>query len=166
MTVNFIRQAKSLSVNYRRFLGCIYLVLLTVSYAYSQGAAPINNAEILSNMDSSSYYQSVRTYVNPVLPGDHPDPTLLKVGNDFYHCGSSFHFTPYLPIYHSTDLVHWEVISRVLPPSKADWVSDRPSQEYGRAPSPISTVHTGSIFLQTGNGSAGLIHLRAHGRIL
>nr|WP_294948907.1 family 43 glycosylhydrolase [uncultured Mucilaginibacter sp.] len=65
--------------------------------------------------------------MNPVLPGDHPDPTLLKVGSDFYYCGSTFHFNPYLPIYHSTDLVHWEVISRVLPSAKAGWVNDRPS---------------------------------------
>ncbi|WP_158826601.1 family 43 glycosylhydrolase [Mucilaginibacter lacusdianchii] len=74
-----------------------------------------------------AYYQSVQTYVNPVLPGDHPDPTLLKVGDDFYHCGSTFHFNPYLPIYHSKDLIHWEIISRVLPASKAGWVSDKPS---------------------------------------
>ena len=63
--------------------------------------------------DSLSFYQSVKTYVNPVLPGDHPDPTLLKVGDDFYYCGSTFHFNPYLPIYHSKDLVHWEIISIV-----------------------------------------------------
>jgi beta-xylosidase len=75
-----------------------------------------------------SDYQHVNTYVNPVLPGDHPDPTLLKMGEDFYHCGSSFHFTPYMPVYHSKDLVHWEVIDRVLTPSKAGWVSDRPSE--------------------------------------
>src|SRR5665811_1973365 len=74
-----------------------------------------------------SFYQEVKTYTNPVLPGDHPDPTLLKVGDDFYHCGSTFHFNPYLPIYHSKDLIHWEVISRVLPAAKAAWVSDRPS---------------------------------------
>jgi beta-xylosidase len=74
-----------------------------------------------------SFYQQVKTYTNPVLPGDHPDPTMLKVGDDFYHCGSTFHFTPYMPIYHSKDLIHWEVIGRVLPPSKANWVSDRPS---------------------------------------
>lgn len=75
-----------------------------------------------------SSYQHVNTYVNPVLPGDHPDPTLLKVGNDFYHCGSSFHFNPYLPVYHSTDLVHWKVISRVVYPSNAaSFVADRPS---------------------------------------
>jgi xylan 1,4-beta-xylosidase len=78
-------------------------------------------------LDSSDFYQRAGTYVNPVLPGDHPDPTLLMVGNDFYHCGSSFHFTPYLPIYHSRDLVHWEVIARVVPPSAAGWVTDRPS---------------------------------------
>ena len=79
------------------------------------------------DQSDKSFYQEVKTYTNPVLPGDHPDPTLLKVGDDFYHCGSSFHFTPYMPIYHSSDLVHWEVIGRVLPPSKAGWVSDRPS---------------------------------------
>jgi xylan 1,4-beta-xylosidase len=77
--------------------------------------------------DSSAYYNEVRTYVNPVLSGDHPDPTLLKVGDDYYHCGSSFHFTPYLPIYHSKDLVHWKIISRVVPLAKAGFVTDRPS---------------------------------------
>jgi len=80
-----------------------------------------------TRIDSASFYNEVKTYVNPVLPGDHPDPTLLKVGDDFYHCGSSFHFNPYMPIYHSKDLVHWEIISRVLPPAKASWVTDRPS---------------------------------------
>jgi beta-xylosidase len=79
------------------------------------------------DQSDKSFYQEVKTYTNPVLPGDHPDPTLLKVGDDFYHCGSTFHFSPYMPIYHSKDLVHWKVIGRVLPPAKAGWVSDRPS---------------------------------------
>ncbi len=78
--------------------------------------------------DSAAFYSAALTYVNPVLPGDHPDPTLLKVGDDFYHCGSSFHFTPYLPVYHSRDLVHWEVIGRVVPPEvAASFVTDQPS---------------------------------------
>ncbi len=73
-------------------------------------------------------YNFVNTYINPVLPGDHPDPTMLKVGSDFYHCGSSFHLNPYLPIYHSKDMVHWEVISRVVSPAQAaSFVTDRPS---------------------------------------
>lgn len=79
------------------------------------------------DIDSSLYYNTVQTYINPVLPGDHPDPTLLKVGDDFYHCGSTFHFNPYLPIYHSKDLVHWELIARVLPQKDAGWVNDKPS---------------------------------------
>ena len=78
--------------------------------------------------DSSAYYDHVNTYLNPVLPGDHPDPTVLKTGNDFYLCGSSFHFNPYLPIYHSKDLVHWEIISRVVFPEQAGFVTDKPSE--------------------------------------
>ncbi|WP_295714573.1 family 43 glycosylhydrolase [Mucilaginibacter sp.] len=102
---------------FTRLTGLIFIFTLAVLFANGQGKMP----------DSSLFYQTVNTYVNPVLPGDHPDPTLLKVGDDFYHCGSSFHFNPYLPIYHSKDLIHWEVISRVLPSSKAAWVTDRPS---------------------------------------
>jgi len=51
-----------------------------------------------------------------VIPGDHPDPTLTRIGNDFYTTGSSFSVTPV--IYHSTDLVHWRVISQ---PVNASW---------------------------------------------
>ncbi|ADB38143.1 family 43 glycosylhydrolase [Spirosoma linguale] len=93
----------------------LFLILSTLL-----SGAPAVHAQQTSN------YTQVNTYVNPVLPGDHPDPTMLRVGDDFYHCGSSFHFTPYLPIYHSKDMVHWEVISRVVPPT-ASFVSDRPS---------------------------------------
>jgi xylan 1,4-beta-xylosidase len=59
---------------------------------------------------------SFKTYVNTVIPGDHPDCTVTKVGNDFYTTGSSFNVTP--TIYHSTDLVHWEAIAR---PVSASW---------------------------------------------
>lgn len=101
---------------------CLWICLCSLLLVLSSAGRAQNAA-----VDSSIYYNEVTTYVNPVLPGDHPDPTVLKSGDDFYHCGSSFHFTPYLPIYHSTDLVHWEVISRVVPPAKAGWVSDKPS---------------------------------------
>jgi len=59
---------------------------------------------------------SFQTYINPVIPGDHPDPTLTRIGNDFYTTGSSFNITP--KIYHSTDLVHWEVVAQ---PVSASW---------------------------------------------
>ncbi|MBN1694137.1 family 43 glycosylhydrolase [candidate division WOR-3 bacterium] len=61
--------------------------------------------------------------MNPVIPGDHPDCTLTKVGDDFYTTGSSFNVTPV--IFHSTDLVHWEAIAQ---PVKASWAG------YGDSP--------------------------------
>jgi beta-xylosidase len=102
---------------YHRIAVLVSAVLLNAFYSLGQN----------SLVDENAYYNQVKTYVNPVLPGDHPDPTLLKVGDDFYHCGSSFHFTPYLPVYHSKDLIHWEVISRIVYPSVAGMVSDKPS---------------------------------------
>jgi len=66
---------------------------------------------------------SFKTYMNPVIPGDHPDCTVTQVGKDFYTTGSSFNVTP--TIYHSTDLVHWEAISQ---PVSASWANydDKP----------------------------------------
>jgi len=59
---------------------------------------------------------SFRTFMNPVIPGDHSDCTLTKVGDNFYTTGSSFNPTPV--IYHSTDLIHWEAIAQ---PVSAGW---------------------------------------------
>lgn len=109
-------------------LKSIALVFLFFSLTIQDGLARQGGPgrKPVTGTDSTHFYSAVNTYINPVLPGDHPDPTLLKVGTDFYHCGSSFHFNPYLPIYHSKDLVHWKVISRVLPPANTDMVGDRP----------------------------------------
>jgi xylan 1,4-beta-xylosidase len=69
-------------------------------------------------MESIGWGQSLsfNTYMNPVIPGDHPDCTVTKIGNDYYTTGSSFNITPV--IYHSTDLVHWEAIAQ---PVSASW---------------------------------------------
>nr|MDA3930287.1 endo-1,4-beta-xylanase [Prolixibacteraceae bacterium] len=83
---------------------------------------PVNNTSTIPD----EAYQQVKTFVNPIMPGDHPDLTLFKDGNDFYACGSNFHFTPYLPLLHSTDLVHWEEICRVVPSNWSGLVSDAP----------------------------------------
>ena len=85
-----------------------------------------SNAQEMPAVIPSEAFQQVKTYVNPILPGDHPDLTLFRDGDDFYACGSSFHFTPYLPILHSTDLVHWERICRVVPSDWSGLISDEP----------------------------------------
>lgn len=58
---------------------------------------------------------------NPVLPGFHPDPSIVRVGADYYIATSSFEWFPAVPIHHSTDLVHWRLIGHALTdPSHVD----------------------------------------------
>jgi xylan 1,4-beta-xylosidase len=55
-----------------------------------------------------------RTFQNPVIPGFHPDPSICRVGDDFYLVTSSFEYFPGVPIFHSRDLVHWRQLGHVL----------------------------------------------------
>jgi len=54
------------------------------------------------------------TFLNPILAGDHPDPTVLKDGNDYYMTFSSFNSYPGIIIWHSRDLVNWTPIGPAL----------------------------------------------------
>ena len=56
---------------------------------------------------------------NPVLAGFHPDPSICRVGDDYYIVNSSFAYFPGLPLYHSRDLVNWRQVGNAV---------DRPSQ--------------------------------------
>ena len=47
---------------------------------------------------------------NPVLPGFQPDPSIVRVGDDFYLVNSTFAWFPGIPVYHSRDLVNWRLI--------------------------------------------------------
>jgi len=53
-------------------------------------------------------------YRNPILQGFHPDPSITRVGKDYYLVNSTFAWFPGLPIFHSTDLVHWTQIGNAL----------------------------------------------------
>ena len=52
--------------------------------------------------------------LNPVLPGFNPDPSLLRVGEDYYIATSTFEWFPGVQIHHSKDLAHWETVSYAL----------------------------------------------------
>ncbi len=54
------------------------------------------------------------TYENPILPGFYPDPSICRVGEDYYLVNSSFEFFPGVPLWHSRDLLHWEQLGDVL----------------------------------------------------
>jgi xylan 1,4-beta-xylosidase len=53
-------------------------------------------------------------YTNPILAGFYPDPSICRVGDDYYLINSSFSYFPGLPIFHSKDLVNWKQIGHAM----------------------------------------------------
>ena len=51
---------------------------------------------------------------NPILPGFNPDPSICRVGKDYYIATSTFEWFPGVQIHHSTDLANWKLIARPL----------------------------------------------------
>src|ERR1022692_3454158 len=58
-------------------------------------------------------------YLNPIIAGFYPDPSICRVGDDYYLVNSAFNYFPSIPVWHSKDLVNWTQIGNVI---------DRPSQ--------------------------------------
>jgi xylan 1,4-beta-xylosidase len=54
------------------------------------------------------------TINNPILPGFNPDPSIVRVGEDYYVATSTFEWYPGVQIHHSRDLVNWRLITRPL----------------------------------------------------
>jgi alpha-N-arabinofuranosidase len=53
-------------------------------------------------------------YRNPILEGFYPDPSIVRVGQDYYLANSTFSYFPGIPIFHSRDLVHWTQIGNAI----------------------------------------------------
>ncbi len=91
------------------------------------------------------------TFLNPIMAGDHPDPSVLKDGDDYYMTFSSFEAYPALTIWHSKDLVNWEPIGAAL------------QQYVGSIWAPELTKHNGRFYLYIpakfpGNNNIYVIH--------
>jgi xylan 1,4-beta-xylosidase len=55
------------------------------------------------------------TYVNPVVPGDNPDPSVIRVGADYWATATSSEWAPEFSILHSRDLINWDIQGAVFP---------------------------------------------------
>ncbi len=89
------------------------------------------------------------TYTNPVIPGFNPDPSVCRVGNDYYLATSSFVYFPGVPIYHSRDLVNWELIGYALDrKSQLDLDNVWPA---GGIFAPTLRYHKGTFYMITTN---------------
>ncbi len=67
-----------------------------------------------------------------VLPGDHPDPSVVKIGNEYWGVGTTSNWFPAFPIYRSNDLVNWKPAGNVFTkiPDWADYYMWAPEITY------------------------------------
>lgn len=56
----------------------------------------------------------VSMILNPILPGFHPDPSIIRVGDDYYIANSTFEWFPGVRLHHSRDLKHWRTLGHIL----------------------------------------------------
>lgn len=92
----------------------------SVAQANKAGVTPLDLAQRLGCGEIQSFFEEklgVRAqelYHNPVCQGMHPDPSIVRVGEDYYMVHSSFLYFPCIPVSHSRDLIHWEVIGHAI----------------------------------------------------
>lgn len=93
-----------------------YIILLNLLLANILCQAKNNNtADGLGNNEITNKKTTPPEMIaNPILPGFNPDPSICRVGDDYYIVTSSFAFFPGLPIYHSRDLVNWKIIGHAI----------------------------------------------------
>jgi alpha-N-arabinofuranosidase len=85
------------------------------------------------------------SYLNPLLAGFYPDPSLCRVGGDYYLINSTFAYFPGIPIFHSTDLVNWRQLGHVIDRPELlryDWVGVS-----GGIFAPAITHHDGTFYV-------------------
>lgn len=86
-------------------------------------------------------------FLNPILTGFYPDPSIVRKGRDYYIVNSSFSYFPGVPIFHSTDLVHWTQIGSVLDRS-SQLVLDNAGISRGIF-APVIREHAGTFYMIT-----------------
>lgn len=103
------------------FKACLASAVVSpLTFAGTAQAAPATNCARLSPQWGRGIENQRRadlgngTFLNPILAGDHPDPTILKDGDDYYMTFSSFNSYPGIVIWHSKDLVNWAPVTAAL----------------------------------------------------
>jgi xylan 1,4-beta-xylosidase len=61
-----------------------------------------------------AFQSQAQIYVNPVIPGDFPDPSVIRVGEDYYATATTGGWSPHFPLLHSRDLINWEIVGAVF----------------------------------------------------
>jgi xylan 1,4-beta-xylosidase len=148
---------KRTTISYFSTIGLLLGISITVTNLIAQDQTPPRSSRV--EFTSFSYQgndpvcdanpPAKDEYSNPILTGFYPDPSVCRVGDDFYLVNSSFSFFPGVPIFRSRNLVSWKQIGHVL---------DRPSQlDLDGLPvssgifAPAITHHDGVFYVITTN---------------
>ncbi|CAM3814656.1 glycoside hydrolase family 43 protein [Marinicrinis lubricantis] len=92
-------------------------------------------------------------YRNPVISGFHPDPSICRVGEDYYLVTSSFEYFPGVPLFHSRDLANWQQIGHVL--TRTEQLNLKKAGSSGGIYAPTIRYHDGTFYMTTTNVSGG-----------
>lgn len=132
--------------------------------ALGQGSAASSSLDPYAAMRWGKGFEGQRkadlgngSYLNPVFAGDHPDPAILRDGEDYYLTFSSFDAYPGLVIWHSRDLINWRPLTAALTkPIGSVWAPDL-SKHGGRffAYIPARTPEKRSIYVITADRIEG-----------
>ncbi len=127
----------------KKILLFIMIVPATVSMLFSQVVTPPARTTPpafagMGGNDFSAVIDRTKpvTYSNPVIPGFWSDPSVCRVGEDYYLVTSTFEYFPGVPVFHSRDLVNWEMIGYCI---------DRPAQLPQGLNIFATTIRTGNL---------------------
>ena len=90
------------------FVGLAVLDLLGAVVLWTRRARTAADAVAADVVDARTVIR------NPILRGFNPDPSIVRVGDDYYIATSTFEWFPGVQIHHSRDLVHWRLLTRPL----------------------------------------------------
>lgn len=97
---------------------------------------------------------------NPIIPGSNADPSICRVGNDYYIATSSFAYFPGVPIYHSKDLVNWELINYAL--NNSDELQLDGCGGGAGVWAPTLRYHKGTFYMITTNTAVGHFYVKTN----
>lgn len=92
-------------------------------------------------------------YENPIVRGVNPDPSVIRVGSDYYMVNSSFSFYPGCPIRHSRDLINWELIGYAL--TRPSQFSLDKNHGHPQLYAPTLRYHDGTFYMITTDINGG-----------
>lgn len=87
------------------------------------------------------------TIPTAIIPGWNPDPSIVRVGDDYFLATSTFEYFPGIPIYHSKDLVNWDIIGHAL--NRRSQLDLRRVDAGGGIYAPTLRYHKGRFYLAT-----------------